>query len=475
MAERHRSRLSGVLRLLAVCLIGGAAPVRAEPGPIAGSPQDLRSLDLTPRPAAVAAVVEDGRAALRARGIEIGLTYIGEVFGGLRGGLRRGAVYAGRADIQIDADLGKLAGWEGLGFHASAYQIHGTGPTRYYVGSLAAVSGIEALPATRLQELWLEQSFLDRSLTLRAGNLAADAEFLVSPSATVFVNATFGWPVLAATNLPSGGPALQLATPGIRARWNALPKTSLMLGLFNGDPAHARGDRLALDPQTRNRHGMDFSLHGSPFLIAEAAHAYVFGGAGPERTGTVKVGYFHHFGAFGDPRMDRDGNSLAAPWSSGLPARRRGDDGFYALIDQTVYREDADSDRGAAVFARLAASPSPASLVSLYADAGIVYKGLLPGRPDDVAGLGLAHTRIARRVRLSDWDRVAFSGSALPVRRSETAMELTYQAVVASGFTVQPSLQYVVGPGGRTGNPLLPGFPRIRNAVVLGLRATIQY
>ncbi|GEP03360.1 hypothetical protein MOX02_13980 [Methylobacterium oxalidis] len=69
MAEPHRSRLSGVLRLLAVCLVGGAAPVRAEPGVsgadpvraepgvIAGGPQELRSLDLSPPPATFAALV----------------------------------------------------------------------------------------------------------------------------------------------------------------------------------------------------------------------------------------------------------------------------------------------------------------------------------------------------------------------------------------------------------------------------------
>ncbi|MDR7038564.1 porin [Methylobacterium sp. BE186] len=458
MAGGLRSRLCGMLLAAALPL---GAPARAA--------------DPVPGPAALAAGLDAGRAALKERGVEIGLTSIGETVGALRGGLRRGAVYEGRLDVQLDADLETLMGWQGLRFHANAYQIHGTGPTRYRVGSLAPVSGIEALPATRLHELWLEQSFLDRTLSLRAGNLAADAEFLVSPSATLFANGTFGWPVIAAANLPSGGPAAPLATPGLRVRWEAAPKASLMLGLFNGDPAHARGNRLALDPQRRNPDGTDFSLHGSPFLIVEAAKSYSLGGPGPERTGVVKVGFFHHFGAFDDVRIDRDGVPLAAPWSSGLPARRRGDDGLYALIDQTIFREDEASDRGAALFARVAASPSPASLVSLYADAGLVYKGLLPGRPDDVAGLGLAHTRIARRARLSDWDRALFSGMPLPVRRSETAVELTYQAVVAPGFTVQPSLHYIAAPGGGVRNPLRPDRARIRDSVVLGLRATVQY
>jgi porin len=222
-----------------------------------------------------------------------------------------------------------LAGFEGLRFHASAFQNHGTGPSRYYVGSLASVSGIEALPATRLHEAWLEQAFLDRTLSLRAGKLAADAEFLVSPSATVFLNTTFGWPMIAGADLPSGGPATPFATPGLRAKWNPSEATTLLLGLFNGDPAKQRGAAADLDPQRRNRDGLDVSVSGPPLVIAEIARSYVVPGSGqgtgqgfgPERTGTVKLGYMHHFGRFADLRLDSFGVSLAAPWSTGTGAR----------------------------------------------------------------------------------------------------------------------------------------------------------
>lgn len=466
-------------RLLS-CLLLAAATAAGSSAMAAGTPSgtELSEVDLAPRADGTAALrdrIAAEKAALKERGIEIGLTYIGETFSNLRGGVRRGAVYEGRLDVQLDADLGILAGWDGLSFHTNAYQIHGTGLSRYYVGNLATVSGIEALPATRLHELWLEQAFLDKALTVRAGQLAADSEFLVSPSATLFVNATLGWPVLAGTDLPSGGPAAPLATPGIRVKWSPAEKTNLMLGLFNGDPVDTRPADPGLDPQRRNRDGLDFSLHGSAFLIAELAQGYVAGGPGPERTGTAKIGYFHHFARFSDLHVDSLGHSLADPASTGIARRLRGEDGIYAVLDQTIYREDETSGRGAAAFVRVAGSPNASSPIDVYADTGLVYKGLLSGRPDDVAGVSLAYARIAGGVRAYDRDRVAFDRIALPVRRSEALLELTYQAVVAPGFTVQPDVQYVKTPGGHTWNPRKPDLVRIKDSVVLGVRATIQF
>ena len=153
------------------------------------------------------------RAYLRTRGIEYSLTYIGETLGNPNGGARRGAIYEGRLDLQIDADLDKLAGWQGAAFHTNFYQIHGTGLSRYYINNLDVVSGIEALPSTRLYELWVEQKLLDGKAALRAGQLAADTEFFVSQTASVFVNSTFGWPDFTAANLPSGGPPIPWRRP----------------------------------------------------------------------------------------------------------------------------------------------------------------------------------------------------------------------------------------------------------------------
>lgn len=110
----------------------------------------------------------------------------------------------------------KILGWNNATFHVNAFQMHGTGPTAF-VGNQYTISNIEALPAIRIYELWIEQEFWHKHLTLRVGQMAADGDFLASETASLFLNGTFGWPGILAVNLPAGGPAYPLATPGVRA------------------------------------------------------------------------------------------------------------------------------------------------------------------------------------------------------------------------------------------------------------------
>jgi porin len=42
------------------------------------------------------------------------------------------------------------------------------------------VSGIEAIPTTRLYEVWFEQKWNGDKIAIRAGQLAADSEFATS-------------------------------------------------------------------------------------------------------------------------------------------------------------------------------------------------------------------------------------------------------------------------------------------------------
>src|SRR4051794_6826304 len=182
---------------------GGQPPLSGQPD-TSGKP----SAPQTPPPSIASSLGPLGdlwgtRTALEKAGITFGLTYIGETLGNVSGGMRRGSIYEGRLDTQVDADLEKLFSWSGATFHTNFYQIHGHGLSRYYIANFETVSGIEALPSTRLYELWLEQELFDGKMALRAGQLAADTEFFVSQSATLFVNGTFGWPDIAQVNLPS--------------------------------------------------------------------------------------------------------------------------------------------------------------------------------------------------------------------------------------------------------------------------------
>ncbi|WP_375457552.1 carbohydrate porin [uncultured Enterovirga sp.] len=413
------------------------------------------------------------RSFLKSGGIEYSATYIAETLGNARGGVRRGAVYTGRLDLQLDADLETLAGWKGATFHTNAYFIHGQGLSGRFVGNLLTVSSIEALPASRLYEIWFEQKLFADALSIRVGQLAADTEFLVSQTATLFVNSTFGWPNITGVNLPSGGPSYPLATPGIRAKFLPAKGLSLQVGLFNGDPAGPTSD--VPDPQRRNCCGTDFRLRDPAFLIGEAAYAYNTEKGSPGEPGTVTLGGWHHLSRFDSQRFDADGLSRADPSSSGNAGRLRGNSGVYGIIDQTIYREADNQNNGASVFLRASASPSDRNLVDLYLDAGIAYKGLFEGRPNDTMGFGFGVSRISRAASALDRDVALFGGQPVPVRSGEAVLEATYQAVLAPGITLQPDLQYIIRPGGGVINPRDPYGRPIGNATVAGLRAIIRY
>ncbi|MGX5776101.1 carbohydrate porin [Methylorubrum zatmanii] len=413
------------------------------------------------------------RAFLAARGITYVLTYIGEGLSNVSGGLRRGATYGGRLDTSLDIDLDKLAGWRGARFHTDFFQIHGHGLSARYVNNLTTVTGIEALPATRLFELWIEQRLFDDRFSVKVGQISADTEFAIAQSAVVFMNAGFGWPNVGAVVMPSGGPIYPLATPALRLKYEPTPELSFQGGLFNGDPAGtpALGDMT--DPQRRNRTGTNFRVDDPALLLGEVSYAYPSLPGTERLPGTATLGGWYHFGRFESPRLDSvQGRLLADPEASGISRRFRGNAGIYAILDQTIYREPGTASQGASAFLRFSAVPSDRNLIDLYVDTGLAYRGLFPGRPNDTLGLGMIHSRISPEARAFDRESLLFGSGPRPLRSSETVFEATYQAELVPGLTLQPDLQYIMRPGG--GLPDESGR-RLRNATVLGLRATINY
>jgi len=341
------------------------------------------------------------RTRLSSRGVTFGLTESTDVFGNPTGGVRQGVIYEGLTQFGIGLDTEKLFGLKGGTFNATGYQIHGRGLSANNLGNnLHTVSSLEAPRGTLLFELWYEQVLLDKKLAVRVGQLAADQEFMISQYGGLFTNHTFGWSTFPSTDLPSGGPAYPLATPGVRVKWVPRDDLSLLLGVFNGDPA---GPGRGL-PQERNPSGTAFRLRDGVFLIAEAQYGINQGEGAGGLPGTYKLGAYYDSQNFADQRRNGSGASLAdlagtdAGGTGAAGRNRRGSYSLYAVADQLVYREAGTKDQGAGVFLRLMGAPGDRNLVNLYVDAGVTYKGLIPGRGSDTVGLGFALARISDTV-----------------------------------------------------------------------------
>jgi porin len=481
----------GLIAFMAVCCETSMAADVAGQATSMSATEDPSLSDLWPQVRDLGGL----RSALANRGVQLAFTYYGEALANPSGGVRQGLIYESRLGTIIDADLDKLLGWSGATFHTSIHEINGQGLSAGYVQNLMTVSGIEAPATTRLFNLWLEQAFSDKT-SLRVGQFSAAQEFFVSQNANLFINSTFGWPVITAQNLPSGGPAYPEATPGVRLKFTPSDQLTLMAAIFNGDPAGpGSGNPVARDP-----YGLAFRLRDPPLLIAEVNFAYnqasIAGnlhqeGAGQQIAkaqssnngsqsfglpGSFRLGAWYHAGEFADQRFDLQGLSLFDPRSTGQPKEHRGDFGVYAVIDQMLWRVPGSSDQGLSAFVRASVSPSDRNPVDLYADAGLTYKGLILGRPDDLAGIGVAFGRISPQAAAADQAKVIFSSDPMPIRDYEAMVELTYQARITKDWSVQPDFQYILHPGGDVPNPNDPNAASpIPNAMVIGVRTMVKF
>jgi len=412
------------------------------------------------------------RQRLDAVGIQFGADYVAETLGNPAGGRQRTAIYEGRLEFFATVDLEKAVGWQGALFHANVYDIRGRGLSTTAIGNLMTVSNIEAQQATRLFALWLQQEAFDRALSVRAGQIAADDEFVVSQYGATFVNSTFGWPVILGSTLPGGGAVYPAATPGVRVRGALSPDVTLSAAAFSAD---TNGPGTPGEIQ-RTDNGTDFSLRDAALFISEAAYNIDLDPEGARLPGTIKLGAWYHTGNFADQRFTSSGLSLADPAGSGQAATHRGNYGAYAIFDQKLWHEPDAVEQGVGVFLRLSGSPADRNLIDWYLDSGLTYKGLVPGRDDDTAGLAIAFAHIGNRAQAADRDAGQITGINRPVRDYETVVELTYQAQLAPWWTVQPDLQVIIHPGGRAPETTDPNERRaIPNALVLGLRSGIVF
>lgn len=406
--------------------------------------------------------LKSARDALRDRGFAVSGFYFADPRFILDGGMRDGATYSGLLHLDLDIDGAKVFGVEGGKLHASMLQIHGKDLSDEYVGNVMSVNDIGARPSTRLFELYWDQE-IDERLSLRFGQMAADEEFIKSGySEDMFIGATLGWAAPPSENLPQGGPAYPFASLGVQATWKASENLTLVGAVYNGTPA--RPD--AADPEKANRHGLNFRLQDPPLVILESRLSFDGLNGLP---GMLKLGGYGHFGRFDDLKYGTDGLTLGSPGSNDDPRRHRGNVNLYAVLDQQVWRAPGDDpEAGIGVFARVIGGRPDRNAISFYVDGGIVARGLVPGRPDDTFGIAAAYADFSPR--LADADRAADSSGA--IHRFEGIIEATYKAQVVPGFTVQPTLQYVIRPGG---GPPEDGGARIPNATVFGVTSVITF
>jgi porin len=389
-----------------------------------------------------------------------------EVWANLTGGGHQGLSYNGLTIAKLDVDLDKVAGWSGAEFLVEAFNIHGHGPSRNFLGNLQLISNIEATPSIKLYDLWLDQTLLDGHLSIRIGQEGANDEMMVTQYGSLFLNSSFGFPGMPAAVLPSGGPNYPMATPFARAQVKA-DRWTFVGAIFNGDPAPSGPG----DPQIRDRNGTAFRLNDHALTFGEVWYSPDPNASAGLPT-TYKLGAWYASSHFADQRFDNLGVPLAAPTSSGLPRFHTGDWAFYGIIDQMLWKTSESEDHGIGVFLQVMGGPSDRNLSNLFIEGGLNWRAPFAQRPDDAFGLAFSYLGISPAARAFSRDLVSFGGATSSYATNETVLEATYQAPISGSLTLQPDAQLVFNPG--AGIPGSFGRAPLADALIIGVRFTFK-
>lgn len=372
----------------------------------------------------------EGRAGRLAAGIDLspwGARFAGiniaEAFSDIRGG--KGPAGAGDDLLYFEGnlELDPLVGWSHALMHASAFLVRGRGISRAALDSnFLTVSNIEADPDTRLHELWLEQLLLHRTLSIRAGQMAADTEFAVSSVSSVFLNGSHGWPPLLAADLPGGGPAYPLPSPAARVAWLPSPRSAVAVGLYSN---------------VRNPHGLAFPIGTGALLLVEGRYSSASGSV----PASLSLGYWH----------DSGGGTVSKSRQSG----------YYCMIDRTLAQPDHMT---LSAYGRGFIADSREGALSKFFDAGIELTRVHADQSQDMLGAALALAVPGTNLNDSD---------SLQYRRRQMGLELTYSLRLRNAWTLQPDVQYLVHPGTRidAGGSTSP----IPDALIVGFRVSYEF
>ena len=399
-------------------------------------------------------------------GVTLGLKYTGEVMGTVSGGVRTGAATDHQILATGDIDFEKAGGMEGLAAHVAAFSVLGHGPSYSQLKNGLDVSNTELYgtsPAvhTRLWTLWLQKTAFEGMLSVRAGQLSADDEFMVTNTAVNLLNTTFLWNALQYANLPAGkpvdrtgnfvsnGPAYPLGAPGLRVAIVPNENWTWQTAVFSHQP------------ESIMRGGAQFKVDSSQFLISELQYLQNQAKDATGNPSMYKLGVWYDNAKF---------NTFSV-----RPSQRSGNAAIYGVVDRTLWKTPETGDQAVSVFLRAGVTPDDSvNFVSWYVDGGIGFKGPIKGRESDIVTLGFAYAGVSDSVRTAE--RAA---RAPVVNDYESVLELSYTASLANWWSVQPDFQYVIHPGynGALSNfvPTASPTAAIPDGVVLGLRTSITF
>lgn len=359
-----------------------------------------------------------------AAAMEVSAAYTRDLLWNVSGGRKRGWSSPDNIDLALSIDAERLLGWRGAEIYVSGLYNNGARFSDTKVGDTQTVSNIETgTRALRLYEAWIERSSDNGRASIKAGLLDLNAEFDVTETAGLFLNASHGiGPEFAQSgaNGPSIFPVTSLA---VRGAWSLDKQSVLRVAVLDAVPG---------DPDHPRRTAVRLRANEGALVVAEAEHI------SPRLT--LSVGGWGYTGSTPD---------VVGSVRAGEPIEARGNWGAYAVIERDLSEDDGEP--GLSGWVRLGVAEDRVNALQSYLGAGLVFTGPFAERPEDQAGIALAAARFGGPYRRA----MKLSGS--DIRETEINIEATYRARLTPHLTVQPDVQYILNPGGGPGDALVAG------------------
>jgi carbohydrate-selective porin OprB len=298
-------------------------------------------------------------------------------------------------------------------------------------------------------------------LTLKGGWLQPQKDFMVQPLSVLFVNNAI---------CSSKGLTYNMPWSSSLSTWGGVMQVKPSASLY------LKGSLYMAAPQ----------------LTASGNHGLAFEGYAqdPSRNGLmtmIEAGWTPNLGASKLP-----GKYAAGGYYFGVDAKSfdgktasNGIYGFYFQADQMLYREPSAegasaaesssgksfkspvapsgplSDQGLSMFNLLSFAPDYINLVDFYFQSGLVYKGLIPGRDNDLAMCAMAYGNYS-----GDRIHVLQGNGVVDQPNFTMVLEAGYRVQINPWSYIQPYAQYVIHPS---------GTDAVANATVLGFMAGLTF
>ncbi len=392
-------------------------------------------------------------------GIRLGGLWIGDASGVLSGGRNPGQWGLNSltiADLNFDTD--KLFGWQGGSIGIEYLNFTGQN-TNGLAGAFPGFDSLEAGPPfnrNQLYELWFRQTMFDDRLIVRVGKSVPTYDFnnVVKPvpvgddpsAAIPAVTSLIYTPIFVNPTMLGVIPGYYNSATGVTVTVAPTKTTYVNYGFYDGNLAN--GEQTGFQ-------GPHFN--GYYFTIGEVGAAYRLGEQ--RKPGNFGVGVWGQTG-----RLNTF-NASSANEAMGIHGTGNGAIGTYLFGAQRLWFNRPGIDNsGVSGFYQFGANNSNALRARYYVGGGLTAFGLVPGRPDDSFGFGLAWTSLNQNPQAGD---IFFSTKGPHYLRSDQLMlEWYYQAKLVNGWFFQTALTEIPTPGQAASIP---------NALALTLRVLVLF